>query len=54
MTHLDGLLVFDHDHRRVVWGHVETPGRIDTEIDRSAAAGVIAMFDARVTAGDRA
>ena len=48
----DSMVVFEHDHRRVVWGHVSTPGRIDVELDRNAAPGVIAMFDARVDDGD--
>lgn len=46
------MLVFERDGRRVVWGHVSTPGRIDVELDSSTAPGVIAMFDGQVNAGD--
>jgi hypothetical protein len=48
----DAMLVFERDRRRVVWGHVSTPRRIDVEIDGKAAPGVVAMFDGRLGGGD--
>lgn len=52
LVHQDAVVEFDLDGRKVVWGHVSTPARIDVEIDPNARPGVLAMFDRSVRDGD--